>query len=339
MQQTRYQQHFQQATQVLDQKTKPPGSLGQLESIAAQISALQQTTTPDITRAKALIFAADHGIAADGVSAYPQEVTRQMLLNFAAGGAAINALCNAHQIALEVINTGVIGDPVPGTIDAKIADGTNNMKTTAAMTQPQLDAAITAGRDAVARAQQQNISLITVGEMGIGNTTAAAAIVAAMCNASGADTAGRGTGINDKALHKKQQLIDQLLCTHQSREPLEVLRCLGGFEIAALCGAMLQSKAANTALVVDGYITTAAALCAVAIDSEVYPHLIFAHRSAEPGHHIALSQLKATPLLQLDMRLGEGSGAALAVPLLRSAVAILNDMATFESAGVDRESL
>ncbi len=332
-----FDQHFQQAMQVLDQKTKPPRSLGQLESIAAQVSAIQQSLTPDASLARALIFAADHGITASGVSAYPQEVTRQMLLNFAAGGAAINAICHSNQIDLEVINTGVIGEPVPGTVDAKIADGTANMLQAPAMTDAQYLMAIQAGRDAVTRAQEQGISLITVGEMGIGNTTAAAAIVAALCNTSGAMSTGRGTGLDDEGLQHKQQVVEQLLQLYPSREAADVLRCMGGFEIAALCGAMLQCTESKTILVVDGYITTAAALCAVSIDDSVKPHLIFAHQSAEPGHLIALNHLKVTPLLTLDMRLGEGSGAALAVPLIRSAVAILNDMATFESAGVAQE--
>jgi nicotinate-nucleotide--dimethylbenzimidazole phosphoribosyltransferase len=334
MQQTLYEQHYNNAALALDGKTKPKGSLGEIEVVAAQIAALQQTIAPDVNKCRALIFAADHGIASEGVSAFPQEVTHQMLVNFSRGGAAINALCKAHNIELEVINTGVIGEPVPGTVDAKIADGTNNMMSDPAMTSPQLEAAMEAGRAAVVRAQQEDIALIALGEMGIGNTTAAAAMVAALCDATGKDTVGRGTGIDDDRLKHKQLVVNQLLFTHASRSPQEVLRCLGGFEIAALTGAMLQAGTSHTAMVVDGYITTAAALCACAIDAEVRPHLIFAHKSAEAGHQLALDALNAKPLLQLDMRLGEGSGAALAVPVIRSAVAILNEMATFESAGV-----
>ncbi len=331
-------QRLQAATQVLDQKTKPPGSLGTLESVAAQISAIQHTDTPCTDSARALIFAGDHGVVQEGVSAFPQEVTRQMLLNFTAGGAAINALCNLHNIELEVINTGVTGDPVEGTVTEKIANGTANMLNTTAMSQPELEQALTIGKDAMQRAQDNNIALVVTGEMGIGNTTSAAAIVAALCNANASDTVGRGTGLNDQALANKTQIISQVLKKHTSRDAKDVLRCMGGFEIAALAGAMLQAAGTHTAVVVDGYITTAAALCAVDINPQVREHLIFAHQSAEPGHQLALEKLQATPLLQLDMRLGEGSGAALAVPLIRSACAIINDMATFDDAGVTKES-
>jgi nicotinate-nucleotide--dimethylbenzimidazole phosphoribosyltransferase len=329
-----FEQRLHTATGVLDNKTKPPGSLGLLEAVAAQLSAIQHSVSPTPDPVRAIIFAGDHGIVQEGVSAYPQEVTRQMLLNFAAGGAAINALCNAHNIALEVINTGVIGDPVDGTVTAKIADGTANMLNAPAMSAAQLDQALDAGKEAVQRAQHDRVKLLAVGEMGIGNTTSAAAIVAALCNADGNTTAGRGTGLNDQALANKAQIVNKILSTHRTTDATEVLRCMGGFEIAALTGAMLQAAETDIAVIVDGYITTAAALCAVTINPKVREHLIFAHQSAEPGHQLALAQLNATPLLQFNMRLGEGSGAALAVPLLRSACAIINDMATFEDAGV-----
>lgn len=333
--------HFNDAVQkaldALDQKTKPPGSLGQLEGIAAQLSAIQQTLTPAADLARAIIFAADHGITDEGISAYPKEVTRQMLLNFASGGAAINAICNANNIELEVINTGVAGDPVDGVRDCKIDDGTSNFIQNTAMTDSQLSQALAIGTDAITRAASDHINLIAIGEMGIGNTTSAAAIVAAICNADSASTVGRGTGLDDAGIKHKIDIVKRALIKHPDKAPMNILQNLGGFEIAAMCGAMQAACDYPVAIIVDGYIATAAALCAVAIKPETRNRLLFAHRSVEPGHTIALTHLQATPLLQLDLRLGEGSGAAVAIPLIRSAAAILNDMATFESAGVDRE--
>lgn len=334
---SQFSESVQRAIHTLDQKTKPPGSLGVLEDVAAQISAIQGTLTPCADQARAIIFAADHGVVAEGVSAYPKEVTRQMLLNFAGGGAAINAICNAHQIDLEVINTGVLGDPVDGVRNCKIDDGTANFLHTSAMTDSQLTQALSIGHDAVIRASSDGIQLIAIGEMGIGNTTSAAAIVAAICTADCKSTVGRGTGLDDAGVKHKITVVQQGLTKHTDKAPMRILQNVGGFEIAAMCGAMLKACDYPVAIVVDGYIATAAALCAVAIKPDTRERLLFAHRSVEPGHSIALDHLHATPLLQLDLRLGEGSGAALAIPLIRSAVAILNDMATFESAGVDRE--
>ncbi len=332
-----YKSNYQRACTALDQKTKPVGSLGTLEQVAARLSAIQGTLTPDANNTRAVLFAGDHGVVAEGISAFPREVTRQMLLNFASGGAAINAICNAHQIELEVINTGVCGDPVDGVLDYKIADGTANFHQSPAMTDEQLQLALQAGYEAIDRAQTAGINIVAIGEMGIGNTTAAAAIVSAICNAPASHTAGRGTGLDDAGVAHKINIVDESLVLHADRSPISVLQNLGGFEIAAMCGAMLKSSDYPIAIVVDGYIATAAALCATAINPQVHQQLIFAHQSAEPGHMIALNHLKATPLLQLGLRLGEGSGAALAIPLIQSAAAVLNDMATFETAGVDRE--
>lgn len=328
---------FQLALNKLDQKTKPPGSLGELEKIAAQISAIQGTLTPAAERARAIVFAADHGVVAEGVSAYPKEVTRQMLLNFAGGGAAINAICNAHNIDLEVINAGVEGQSVAGVVDCRIDDGTANFLTTSAMTPEQLTQAMSIGHDAISRAAASGTQLLAVGEMGIGNTTSAAAIVSALCDADSVATTGRGTGLDDEGVKHKADVVRRALLKHPDRSAPAVLQNVGGFEIAAMCGAMVSACDYPIAVVVDGYIATAAALCAVAIRPAARQRLIFAHQSVEPGHGIALAHLRATPLLQLQLRLGEGSGAALAIPLIRSAVAVLNDMATFESAGVDRE--
>ncbi len=326
-----------QAAAALDQKTKPPGSLGALEKVAMQISAIQKTLHPDTRIARTILFAADHGVVEEGISAYPQAVTQQMLVNFASGGAAANALCKANQIDLEVVNVGVIGDAITGVVNEKIADGTKNSTTTPAMDTTQLEQAINAGRTAVQRAAASGATLVALGEMGIGNTTSAAAIVSALSKVSATKSVGPGTGLDRDGISHKITIVERILSCHGSRDPKQVLQNMGGFEIAALAGAMLQARQHAIAIVVDGYIATAAALCAVGMDSSVREHLVFSHRSAEPGHTAALSHLNARPLLSLDLRLGEGSGATLAIPLIRSAVAILNDMATFESAGVDRE--
>ena len=325
------------AAAILDQKTKPPGSLGRIESIAMQVSAIQHSLTPDVERARAILFAADHGVVAEGVSAYPQSVTHQMLLNFTTGGAAANALCKANTTELEVVNVGVIGDVIQGVVTAKVANGTANMAQQAAMSEEQLSRAMAAGRDAIQRAASAGIKLIALGEMGIGNTTSAAAIVSALCNVSAAESVGPGTGLDQQGVANKVTVVSRVLETHTGRHPREVLQSIGGFEIAALCGAMHEACEHKITIIVDGYIVTAAALCAVGMQPSIREHLVFAHKSAEPGHIAALKKLHATPTLDLGLRLGEGSGAILAVPLIRSAVAILNNMATFEDAGVDRE--
>lgn len=332
-----FNEHFKLATDALDQKTKPRGSLGLLEHTAAQVSAVQRTLTPTTEAALTIIFAADHGIVAEGVSAYPSEVTRQMLMNFASGGAAINAICETHNIDLEVIDTGVVGDPVDGVLNCKVEQGTANFLAAAAMTQAQLDQALSIGSDAISRAFDRGIKLIALGEMGIGNTTSAAAIVAAVCRIDSTAAVGRGTGIDDAGLKRKIDVVTQALAKHPDRRPEAILQNMGGFEIAALCGAMMKAVDYPVTIVVDGYIATAAALIAVSMEPETHKHLIFAHQSVEPGHAIALTHLHAKPLLQLELRLGEGSGAALAIPLIRSATAVLCDMATFDSAGVERE--
>ncbi len=326
---------MQTAGAILDQKTKPPGSLGTVETIAMQISAIQKTLKPDVDSALAILFAADHGVMEESVSAYPQAVTRQMLLNFASGGSAANVFCNANATALEVINVGVIGDAVDGIVHDKVSDGTANMMKQAAMSSEQLEQALAAGQNAVQRAANNNIKLIALGEMGIGNTTSAAAIVSALGDIPAVDSVGPGTGLDQKGLAHKVSIVNQILTRHSQRDPESVLKNMGGLEIAALCGAMLEACKHKITVIVDGYIVTAAALCAVGMNPVVREHLVFAHRSAEPGHIAALAQLNARPLLDLGLRLGEGSGAILAIPLVRSAVAMLNNMATFEDAGVD----
>lgn len=327
-----------QAAVALDQKTKPPGSLGEIESLAMQISAIQKTLKPDVSIARAILFAADHGVMQENISAYPQVVTQQMALNFTTGGAAANVLCNANQAELEVVNVGVIGEPINGVMNAKVADGTYNIATGSAMDTTQLDQAMNTGREAIQRAAASGAKLVALGEMGIGNTTSAAAMVSALCNVTANQSVGPGTGLDDEGIRHKVTVVEQILNLHNSREPQDVLQNMGGFEIAAIAGAMLEAPQHNIAVIVDGYIVTAAALCAVGMDSSVRENLIFSHHSAEPGHIAALKHLHAKPLLNLGLRLGEGSGAILAIPLIRSAAAILNDMATFDSAGVDQET-
>lgn len=328
---------MQRAATALDQKTKPPGSLGVLETIAMQVSAIQDSLTPDLSTARAILFAADHGVVDEGISAYPQAVTQQMLLNFVAGGAAANALCLANNVELEVVNVGVIGDTTEGVIDAKVAEGTANSAKLAAMSDSQLTQAIDTGRHTIQRAADAGIKLVALGEMGIGNTTSAAAIVSALCDVAATQSAGPGTGLDHSGVARKVSVVNQMLSLHPSRDAMDVLRSMGGFEIAAMCGAMLEAGEHKITLLVDGYIVTAAALCAVAINPATREQLVFAHRSAEPGHIKALEHLNATPLFDFNLRLGEGSGAILAVPVVRSAASILNNMATFETAGVDRE--
>lgn len=329
-----WQQRLQRARQALDQKTKPPGSLGQLETVAAELSAIQNTLQTRTDKARALILAADHGVTAEGVSAFPQAVTRQMLENFHTGGAAINVLCSTADIDLVVVDCGIAGAPVAGTLDCRIASGTANLASEPAMSATQCQQALDNGRALTQQAASDGIALLALGEMGIGNTTSAAAIVASICNVSAATATGRGTGIDDAALAKKIAAVDRALCTHLTSLPHDALMCLGGFEIATMAGAMLEAANHAIAIIVDGYIATAAALCAVQLQPACRQNMIFAHQSAEPGHAVALAHLDAQPLLNLDMRLGEGSGAALAIPLIRAASAILTDMATFEDAGV-----
>jgi len=332
-----FRKRLDKAAAILDQKTKPQGSLGLLESIAMQVSAIQNSPTPDVERARAILFAADHGVMAEGVSAYPQAVTQQMLHNFVNGGAAANALCMANATELEVVDVGVIGDAIPGVVSGKVANGTANMAQQSAMSEAQLSQAMQVGRDAIQRAASEDIALIALGEMGIGNTTSAAAIVSALCGVSAAESVGPGTGLDQQGITKKVSVVSQVLNTHKGRHPQAVLQNMGGFEIAALCGAMQEACNYKITVIVDGYIVTAAALCAVGMQPSTREHLVFAHKSAEPGHTAALTKLCATPILDLGLRLGEGSGAILAIPLIRSAVAILNEMSTFEDEGVDRE--
>lgn len=332
------------------QLTKPPGALGLLESVAVQLAAMQGAEQPQLERVQISIFAADHGIADEGVSAFPQAVTGEMVKNFARGGAAISVLAKTLDAKLEVVNLGTVNDPGDwsAVVRAIIAPMTANFAIEAAMTRSQLADAVQAGRDSVLRSKEAAAQLFIGGEMGIANTTSAAALACALLQESPQLLAGPGTGLDSAGVAHKAEVIQRALTLHgllpspavdaiDGEGALEILRCVGGFEIAALTGAYVTAAQHGIPVLVDGFITTVAALLAVRINPGVRGWLLFGHTSAEPGHQRVLAELDAQPLLQLGMRLGEGSGAAVAVPLLRLACALHNGMATFAEAAVSEK--
>lgn len=324
------------------QLTKPPDALGRLETLAIQLAAMQGTAHPQVDRVHIAVFAGDHGVAAEGVSAFPQAVTAEMVRNFARGGAAISVLARQLGASLEIMNLGTLVDtgPLTGVTNLNLGAGTANFTAGAAMTYEQLASALIAGRDSVERARRAAAQLFVGGEMGIGNTTAAAAMGCALLNVEPAKLAGPGTGLDTAGVTHKAQVIARALLLHREHlfDPLEVLRRLGGFEIAALSGAYLACAEFGLPALVDGFIASVAALTAVRHRPDTADWLLYAHTSAEPGHQRILQALDAQPLLDLGLRLGEGSGAAVAVPLLRLACALHNDMATFAAAGVSGKS-
>ena len=329
--------------QKIDLKTKPLGALGLLESLALQIARVQGATLPQdtlkIAHPTLLVFAGDHGIAAQGVSIAPSEVTRQMVQNFAHGGAAINVFCRQVGFKLEVIDCGILTpvEGVEGIINQRLGAGTEAIHLAPAMALNTVDKGFVMARDLIERHHQAGCNLIAFGEMGIGNTSAAAAIMAAMMQLDVADCVGRGTGINAETLARKLALIEQALQLHQHAltGPKAVLACLGGFEIVQMTGAILAAAERKMLVVIDGFIATAAALVAVNIAPNVRDYLIFAHQSDEQGHLRMLDFLQAKPLLALGLRLGEGTGAALALPLIQAAVNFYNQMASFSDAGIE----
>jgi len=320
------------------QLTKPPGSLGRLETLAEWLAARQGTEQPAAERIAITLFAADHGLASEGTSAFPQAVTGEMVKNFAHGGAAISVLARELGAQLEVVNLGTLNDPgpLPGVIDARLGPGTANALHQPAMTAPQLQAALATGRGAVARAMDNGSQLFIGGDMGIGNTASATACACALLGLPAVKLTGPGTGLDAAGVARKAALIQRTLDRHHDAlgAPLSILRHLGGFEIAALTGSYIACAQHGLPALVDGFITSAAALLAVHIQPGTRDWLLFCHRSAEPGHAHMLDALDAEPLLDLGLRLGEGSGAASAVPLLRLACALHNGMATFANAGV-----
>ncbi len=331
------QQHRETALARQGQLTKPAGSLGRLETLAITLAALQHTDTPAADRISIAVFAADHGVCAEGISAFPQAVTGQMIANFVAGGAAISVMARHLQAGLEVINLGTATPPPvsDGVINDSIAAGTANLARQSAMSPMQLEQALAAGDRAAQRAADQQAQLFIGGEMGIGNTTSASAVACALLAEPAAALAGPGTGLDAEGVSHKITVIERALARHgNNREPLAVLASLGGFEIAALAGAIIGCAVRGIPVLVDGFIVTVAALAAVRLRPALREWLLFAHHSREPGHTRLLDALDAEPILNLSMRLGEGSGAAVAVPVIRNACALHNRMATFADAGV-----
>ena len=326
----------------IDGKTKPPGSLGRLEALALQLGLIQNTLTPRLTRPHILVCAGDHGAAKAGVSAYPQDVTWQMVENFLAGGAAINVLARAAGMALTVADAGVNHDfgARPGLIDAKVAPGTANYLEGPAMSAVQRDAALAHGGKIVHALADDGCNVLGFGEMGIGNTAAASLITHCLTGAPLAVCVGRGTGLDDAGLERKRALLSQALPLYAGAhdDALAVLAQFGGFEIAMLAGAMHAAARRRMLLLIDGFIVTAALLVAARLAPAILDYCVFAHRSDEAGHAVQLEHLGAEPLLQLGMRLGEGTGAALAYPLVAAAAAFLDEMASFESAGVSNKT-
>lgn len=328
--------------------TKPPNSLGRLEWLAARLCAIQETLSPRAAPRRIVVFAADHGVAAEGVSAYPSAVTAQMVGNFLRGGAAINALARAASADVWVVDVGVEGDVgAAGDISAagsdasfrsrRIRPGTRNIAEGPAMSYDELAAAISAGFEMADAAATEGVAVLACGDMGIGNTTAASAITAALARASAAEVTGRGTGIDEPTFLRKIDVVTRALRVNRpGRDPLEVLRTVGGLEIAAIVGAYIGAAEHRMAIVGDGFIAGAAALVAAEMCPSFLDYWFAGHQSLEPGHAVQLRLLRQEPLLQLEMRLGEGTGAALAMHLLSAAAAVMNDMATFASAGVSR---
>lgn len=321
--------------------TKPPGSLGRLEALVEHLAGCQGVACPKIDTVWISVFAADHGVAEEGVSAFPQVVTGEMVRNFASGGAAISVLARTLGATLDVVNLGTVNDPgeIDGVLRAIIAPSTANFCRSPAMTHAQCEDALRIGAERVARARAAGADLFIGGEMGIANTTAATALACALLDESPGVLAGAGTGLDDAGIARKIAVIERALQLHAGAvDPFDRLRCLGGFEIAALAGACIAAAQARMPVLVDGFIVTAAALAAVRMNPGVRDWLLFSHRSRERGHARLLDALGAEPLLDLGMRLGEGSGAAVAVPLLRSACALHAGMATFAQAGVSEKS-
>jgi len=321
--------------------TKPPGALGELETIAIRLAAMQGTPRPALEQIAITIFAADHGVAAEGVSAFPQSVTGEMVRNFARGGAAICVLARSLDAQLEVINLGTVNDlgSLPGVLNLRLGPGSANLSQSPAMTDEQLARAMHAGRQAVERAKLAGAQLFIGGEMGIGNTTAATALACALLDAVPEQIAGPGTGLSLQGVEHKIEVIRRALALHQKHlgHPIQALRRLGGFEIAALAGSYMACAHIGLPALVDGFISSVAALVATRLCDGAGEWLLFAHASAEPGHRRVLKALAAQPLLDIGMRLGEGSGAATAVPLLRLACSLHNEMATFAEAEVSEK--
>jgi len=328
------------ARQRLDTLTKPVGSLGRLEDIVSQIAAIREGQLSTSMDKAVYVFAADHGVTEEGVSAYPREVTRQMVLNFLAEGAAINVLARKHSAALHIVDVGVDTDfgPIFGLLHHKVRRGTRNMLREPALREEEVSEALSIGYRLGCEASAAGYSMIAIGEMGIGNTTAASAVTCALTGVSAALTVGRGTGVDPPAFEHKVRVVQAAVAKHVCDiamvSPMEILRCVGGLEIAAMTGMVLAGARHRIVVVLDGFISTAAAALAVEMVPEAIGYLIAGHCSEEPGHKLLLDRLKLMPVLSLGMRLGEGTGAVLAMPVIESAIALYQQMATFSDAGV-----
>jgi len=322
----------------IDNKTKPRGSLGVLEFVAHRIGLIQQSPMPRIDRTAVMVFAADHGVVAENISAYPQSVTWQMVENFLQQGAAINVFARQNDCALHIVDAGVnheFGER-EGLVSRKLGPGTRNFAQEPAMSAAQCEQALQHGMDLVAA---MPVDVIGFGEMGIGNTTAAAAIMHKITGIAAAECVGAGTGLGNDGILHKQQVIEQAVALHADADaPLEILRTFGGFEIAMIAGAMLKAAERRMVLLIDGFIVTSALLVAAKLQPNILDYCLFSHCSDEHGHRHMLQHLDARPLMQLDLRLGEGTGSALALPLLHAAVNFLAQMATFSSAQVSEKS-
>ncbi|MBI9065917.1 MAG: nicotinate-nucleotide--dimethylbenzimidazole phosphoribosyltransferase [Salinivirgaceae bacterium] len=320
----------------IDFKTKPLRSLGKLEEVALKIGMIQNTLTPELKNPTHLVFAADHGLADEGVSPYPKEVTYQMVMNFLNGGAAINIFCRQNDIKLKVIDAGVDFDfPAESNlIHEKIARGSKNILKEPAMSMETCQQAMDKGKEILNAEFDKACNIISFGEMGIGNTSAAALLLNKFTGLAIEECTGRGTGHNDAGLKKKISILKEASTKHQVNSPKEILAAYGGLEIAMMCGAMLQAKENNMTILVDGFIVTSALLVAYEMDKSILDNCIFCHHSQEKAHKHMLAHMGVEALVNLNMRLGEGTGAAVVYPIIKSAVLFLNEMASFEDAGV-----
>ncbi|GGM83742.1 hypothetical protein GCM10010967_14440 [Dyadobacter beijingensis] len=326
----------------IDLKTKPLGALGALEKLAFQIASVQNTLSPQLLNPHVIVFAASHGIAAQGVSAYPSEVTPQMVLNFIGGGAAINVFTRQHGINLLLVDAGVDYDfgQNEKLIDAKVGFGTKSFAQQPAMTAAECRECLEKGAELVRNVHQNGCNVVGFGEMGIGNTSAASAVMSRLLHIPVSECVGKGTGLNDAQLLQKIEILTRALelHAHAGNDPESVLATFGGFEMAMMCGAMREAARLGMLVLVDGFIASVSYLCAFQMEPSTRRYAVFCHQSNERGHRLLLESLEAEAILKLDMRLGEGTGCALAYPLLQSAVAFLNEMASFESAGVSQKT-
>lgn len=325
----------------LDNKTKPLGSLGRLEEFARRVAAISGSMQPDLARKVIYTFAGDHGVVEEGVSAFPKEVTPQMVFNFLNGGAGVNVLARHVGAEVRVVDMGVDFDfgATPGLIDRKIARGTKNLAKEPAMTRAEAVAAVEAGITLALDAKAEGVAILGTGDMGIGNTTPSSAIIAAFSGIAVRELTHKGTGINDAALEKKIKAIEQGLAVNHPdpQDPIDVLAKVGGFEIAGIAGLVLGAAAAGIPVVIDGFISTAGALIASELHPSVKEYIFAAHKSVEIGHTFMLDRMDAVPILDLQLRLGEGTGAALAMTLIEAGARVLCEMASFAEAGVSEQ--